>query len=300
MATVRSRALTGESLTPVDMTIQLARLYNNVNYLTCGGMGHVFIAADTLNIAKVLKVTQVHALDEVNAITEEFNVMVTLNHPHIAQVYNFFSVDNVLGFEMKVYPSGDLHNAILLKTFTLTQKLVLASEILSGLACVHSKRIVHRDIKPANILLDAGCRAAISDFGLATHVQNIISGDVVGTAGYIAPEVLSCKKYDTKSDIWSFAVVLYAVISSKPNDPIHVRSETLPSALKELVKNADAEQPHYRKSAQWCTNIIYAARIAPQSLLFTIHMRAQMNAYGNEKLSSVTNHDRCLVTLFVY
>ena len=239
------------SLNVANMKKDLILLYNNVEYLTRGGMGFVFTANDEHNTEKILKVTPVCALDEAHALTEEFNLMVSLNHPNIAQVYNIFSVNQVLGFDMKVYPGGDLHGAILQRSFTPLQTLAFAVDILAGLAFIHWFRLVHRDIKPSNILFDSGYRGVISDFGLATDVDKIVFGEIPGTVGYIAPEVLSCMKYDTKSDIWSFIRTLYAVISRKSENPPRLHCEMVPICLQELVKNADFENPSHRKPARW-------------------------------------------------
>ena len=257
MATHSTQDLT-ESMTAVDMKTDLSRLYSNVEFLTRGGFGYVFTANDEQNTAKILKVTQVHTIANAQELTEEFNLMVMLDHPYIAQVYNLFSINNICGFEMKVYPIGDLHTAILQRTFTPLHTLALASEVLSGLAYIHSNQIVHRDIKPGNILLDSRDRGVISDFGLATHVEEIIFGDIVGTEGYIAPEVLACMEYDTKPDIWSFARILHAVFSGQPDDPLHLHHELVPDCFKELIKNADCQNPYHRKSALWFTMTISA------------------------------------------
>lgn len=250
MATDSTLNLTA-SLDAADMKSELLGLYRNVEFLTCGGMGYIYTATDEQNIAKILKVTPACASSEVHALTKEFNLMVVLDHPNIAQVYNVFSVNQVLGFEMKVYRCGDLHNAIMQRTFTPLQTLALAGEILSGLAFIHLSQLVHRDIKPKNILFDSGCRAVITDFGIAIDVHKIVLGEINGTAGYIAPEVLSCMKYDTQSDIWSFIRTVYAVISRKPNYPARVQYDMVPMCLRELVKNADYETPSHRKPARW-------------------------------------------------
>ena len=261
-----------DSLNVANMKRDLILLYNNVEYLTRGGMGFVFTANDEHNTEKILKVTPVCALDEAHALTEEFNLMVSLNHPNIAQV-NIFSVNQVLGFDMKVYPGGDLHGAILQRSFTPLQTLAFAVDILAGLAFIHWFRLVHRDIKPSNILLDSGYRGVISDFGLATDVDKIVFGEIPGTVGYIAPEVLSCMKYDTKSDIWSFIRTLYAVISRKPKNPPRLNYEMVPICLQELVKNADYEIPSHRKPARWYTLAMIAADLVV-SVKFPFHYRS--------------------------
>ena len=261
------------SLDAVDMKSELLGLYRNVEFLTCGGMGYIYTATDQQNTAKILKVTHVCASAEVHALTNEFNLMVVLNHPNIAQVYNDFSVNQVLGFEMKVYRFGDVHHAIMQRAFTPLQTLALACEILSGLAFIHLSQLVHRDIKPSNILFDSGYRAVISDFGLAIDVHKIVVGEINGTAGYIAPEVLSCMKYDTQSDIWSFIRTVYAVVSRKPNYPVRLQYDLVPMCLRELVKNADYENPSHRKPARWYTLAMIAADLVV-SVKFPFHYRS--------------------------
>ena len=242
-----------------DVKSELLGLYRNVEFLTSGGFGSIYTAADQDDTVKILKVTQVCALTEAHALTEEFNLMARLNHPNIAQVYNNFCVNQVLGFEMKIYPGGDLHDAIQQRIFTPLQTLALACEILAGLAFIHWFRLVHRDIKPGNILLDSGYRGVISDFGLAIASDKIVFGEIHGTDGYIAPEVLNRMKYDTRADIWSFTRIVYAIISREPFDPVRLHYDMVPICLRELVNNADYENPTHRKPARWYTLAMIAA-----------------------------------------
>ena len=250
MATAGSQSFTGDSCRIIDITMHLAHRYANLKSLTCGGMGYVFTAEDSRKVVRILKV---HDLTMAHAIIEEFKLMISFNHPNMAQVYQLFAVNDITGFEMKLYPNGDLHHGILQRSFSSMQTIDLSSDILSGLACIHSTRIVHRDIKPGNILLNAEHRAVISDFGIATLVENITFGYVWGTPGYIAPEVLGFMDYDTKADIWSFSRILYAILSGQPNDPTAFHHDAVPDCLRILVRNADCENPQYRKSARWCS-----------------------------------------------
>ena len=95
----------------------------------------------------------------------------------------------------------------------------LAWRIASGLKHLHEKRIVHRDLKPENILLTGlseDSNPVIGDFGHSTILQD---GEqetkLCGTRGYVAPEILQCKPYSLPVDIWSFGIMLYALVEGE-------------------------------------------------------------------------------------
>ena len=92
-------------------------------------------------------------------------------------------------------------------------------QILRGLAHLHKKNIIHRDLKPGNVLMTADRKTLkISDFGISTQrlIDKSVSGSGVrGTPWYMAPEVIDCKPYSTKADIWSFACLAMHLITGR-------------------------------------------------------------------------------------
>src|SRR5690606_25936995 len=103
----------------------------------------------------------------------------------------------------------------------LSQKLDYLRQVAAGLAYAHGKQVIHRDIKPANLrVLDNG-QVKILDFGIAKLVtgatQLTQQGVAVGTLGYLSPEQLRDQEVDTRTDIFSFGVVAYELLTyTKP------------------------------------------------------------------------------------
>ncbi|ONK58303.1 uncharacterized protein A4U43_C09F10780 [Asparagus officinalis] len=127
--------------------------------------------------------------------------------------------------------NGSLHDAIKRVSEGSTElgwnvRLNIAKGIAAGLEYLHihhKPHIIHRDLKPANILLDDNMEARITDFGLAKELPDanthITGSSLAGTFGYIAPEYHGTMKFTTKSDIYSFGVILAVLVTGKfPND----------------------------------------------------------------------------------
>lgn len=111
----------------------------------------------------------------------------------------------------------------------------------------HNPRIIHRDLKPANVLLDDDMEARISDFGLAKAMPDtdthVTSSNVVGTLGYIAPEYHLTSKFTEKSDIYSFGVLLAALVIGKlPSDEFFQRTQEI-SLVKWLRNVMTGDNP---------------------------------------------------------
>ena len=142
----------------------------------------------------------------------------------------------------------------------------LAIGILRGLEFLHSRKIIHRDIKPANILLHADT-PRLTDFGMSRVItENSLSGAVYGTPYYMAPEAFS-RKRNVQTDLWSFGVVLYKMLSGKlpfpgttvgelygsifSNPPLPL-SENIPFQLRNIVMKALEKSPEkrYAKAAE--------------------------------------------------
>ena len=97
--------------------------------------------------------------------------------------------------------------------------LSIGKKIADGLKYLHSRRIVHRDIKPENILMSSDSdisNPSIIDFGYAKYLsEDKTCSSVLGTLGYIAPEIIRQENYSFPVDIWGFGVILYSLICGK-------------------------------------------------------------------------------------
>lgn len=115
----------------------------------------------------------------------------------------------------------------------INESIRIARQVLAGLEAAHAAGILHRDIKPSNILLDAVTgEAKITDFGLARHEQDAavtVSANVVGTPGFIAPEILGepSARVDERADLFSVGCVLYTMCAGEPPFDGHSIFDTL-------------------------------------------------------------------------
>ena len=180
-----------------------------------GGMGEVYKARDTrLDRIVAIKVSKTEFTDR---FEREARAIATLNHPHICQLYdvgpNYLVMEFIEGIPLK----GPL---------PLDQALKYAAQICDALDAAHKKHITHRDLKPANILVTkSGIK--LLDFGLAKVGRALNAnegtmtmaltgkGEILGTFQYMSPEQINGQEAGPESDIFSFGLVLYEMLTGK-------------------------------------------------------------------------------------
>jgi predicted Ser/Thr protein kinase len=205
-----------------------------------GGMGEVYRAVDTrLGRAVAVKITQKQFIER---FEREARAISSLNHPHICTLYdvgpNYLVMELVEGETVAArLKSGQL---------SLKTALLYASQILAALAEAHEKGIVHRDLKPGNIMI-AKSGIKVLDFGLAKSGQDetvTVSGMVLGTPAYMAPEQREGKRADARSDIYSFGCVLYEMLTG--TRVALQRKRILSRKLERIVNRCLEEDPARR------------------------------------------------------
>jgi serine/threonine-protein kinase len=182
-----------------------------------GGMGEVYKARDTrLNRAVAVKVSKMEFSER---FEREARAIAALNHPNICTLHDIGPNYLVMEF---------IEGAPLAGPLSLEVALRHAVQIADALTAAHAKAITHRDLKPANILVTAS-GIKLLDFGLAllshdrpagaSEVTATIgmtkAGTILGTAAYMSPEQAEGKPVDARSDIFSFGLVLYEMLSGR-------------------------------------------------------------------------------------
>ena len=189
-----------------------------------GGMGSAYKAHHTLLDKTVcIKIlSPALASDEryVQFFLREARSVAKIEHPNIVQIYNVGKEKGLYFLIMSYVDGSPLSDMITAANgVPLDKAIYIFSGILKGLSAAHAQTIIHRDIKPSNILITKEGDPKIVDFGLARKVneekQLTISGEMVGTAYFMAPEQGLGRAVDHRADLYSAGVTLYYMLSAK-------------------------------------------------------------------------------------
>ena len=237
--------------------------YKIIEKLGEGGMGIVYKAEDT----KLKRKVAIKFLPRQIAISEEererFKIearaAAALNHSNIATIYAIEEIDDEIFIVMEYIDGQELKEKISKCSIDIEDSIKIATQIAGGLQAAHEKDIIHRDIKSANIMITKEDQVKIMDFGLAKiggGTQLTKDHSTLGTAAYMSPEQARGEIVDQRSDIWSFGVVLYemltgelpfkgdyeqaviySILNEEPKSISELRSD-VPEALQSIVEKA--------------------------------------------------------------
>jgi serine/threonine protein kinase/tetratricopeptide (TPR) repeat protein len=207
--------------------------YRIVSKIGAGGMGEVYLAQDTkLNRKVALKILPADLAanqDRMRRFVQEAKAAAALNHPNIAHIYEIGEHDGVHFIAMEFIDGETLDARINGKPLALNDALAIATQIAEGLSEAHEHGIIHRDIKPANFMIAARSRVKVMDFGVAKVIEareaisaeaetkNLLTspGAIIGTMPYMSPEQVKGERLDARTDIFSFGVVLYQMLTGQ-------------------------------------------------------------------------------------
>ncbi len=214
--------------------------YTIVREIGSGGTAIVYEAVDNrLSRTVAIKVLHPH-LSKDPLITERFmreaRAAARIDHPNAVRLYDC-GVENDLYYFIMEYVSGTTVEQILRQHGPLSpeKSIAIMYEIAQALAQAHSLGIIHRDVKPANILLHCQGRAMLSDFGLAHHLPEprlTTDNAVAGTPYFMSPEQISGKELSAATDIYSWGVCLYNLLTGK----LPYATDNFPEILTEICQ----------------------------------------------------------------
>ena len=194
--------------------------YRIIGRIGAGGMGEVYLAEDTELKRKVaLKFLPPHlCLDAVcrARFKREAQAAAKLNHPNITTIYEVSEYNGRPFFAMEYLEGLSLNEYVKAKKLSWQEIIGLAIQVVEGIGEAHRCGVIHRDIKPSNIVVDNKGRVKILDFGLAAikgEKKLTKTGSTLGTLHYMSPEQTRGETVDERSDIFSFGVVLYEMIT---------------------------------------------------------------------------------------
>lgn len=187
-----------------------------------GGMSTVYRAHQpSMNRDVAIKVisSELAADEEFMArFVREAQIVAHLQHPHILPVYDFGESDDRAYLVMRLVQGGSLAEAIKEGPLPPERVTTLVRQITSALDYAHLRGIIHRDLKPTNILLDEDDNAYLTDFGIAKSLAEgtgtglTITGQVMGTPTYMAPEQWRSEPVDGRTDIYALGVIIYQML----------------------------------------------------------------------------------------
>jgi serine/threonine-protein kinase len=205
------------------MTPQTVGRYEITGELGRGAMGVVYKATDpTIGRTVALKTMRldVHGLESaeiVRRFKNEARAAGLLNHPNIVTIYDAGEHEGIFYIAMEFMEGTTLQEVLDQKRILDADETIQFSrEICEGLDYAHAHGIVHRDVKPANIMITSRGIVKIMDFGIAKAGGSMTStGQVLGTPNYMSPEQVKGRSLDGRSDLFSFGVILYEMLTGE-------------------------------------------------------------------------------------
>jgi eukaryotic-like serine/threonine-protein kinase len=251
--------------------ISLGGRYRLTDRIAIGGMGEVWKALDDVLgrvvAIKILKEEYTGDPGFLERFRAEARHTALLNNDGIANVFDYGEADGSAYLVMELVP-GEPLSTIIERERVLTPDFTLSviAQTARALSAAHARGLVHRDVKPGNLLIMPNGKVKITDFGiarLADQVPLTATGQVMGTAQYLAPEQATGQTATGQSDLYSLGVIGYeclagrrpftgesqiAIALAQVNDRPPALPETLPAPLRALILSMLAKDPAERPS----------------------------------------------------
>ncbi len=249
---VIARTMSTSSLSKVRLDFlrnSLADRYAMEAFLGKGAFASVYLIhnrrLERLEALKVLSETHDGNTNLARRFVEEAKLVASLDHPNIVKVYDYGEVDGIIWCAMQYIDGPTLRDEITERhRFEPRAAASLVLPLLDALDYSHARGVVHRDIKPSNIILDRRGRPFLMDFGIAKSLQSTtrtLTGSIMGTPLYIAPEHVAGESTDGRSDLYSLSTTLYEMIAGvTPFDSRNV----MQAMMRRLEENPEPLSTH--------------------------------------------------------
>ena len=220
-----------------------------------------------------IKIIDKAKVEDMQDIQREIEIMNMVDHPNVINLFEIFDEPKKMNLVLELVTGGELFDRIVAKgNYSEKDAATCMSQLCQALDYLHTKKIVHRDLKPENLLYASPADDAnlkVADFGLA---RMLTAGDMMktacGTPGYVAPEILKNKGYDSGAvDMWSAGVILYILLCGFP--PFY--EEELPALFDQIL------HARYDFPSPWWDSISKESKSLVQALL-TLDPKKRMTA----------------------
>src|SRR5215207_762693 len=311
-------------MTELD-NIQLGQ-YKLIEAIGHGGMATVYKAyQESLDRYVAIKVLVSNRDPQFAArFKREARAIAALQHHNILPIYDSGEQNGLLYFVMQYVDTGVTLHDMLGQPIAPTEALRLIGHVLNALEYAHTRGVIHRDIKPANILMPSPTWALLADFGIAKLLNDsqhlTLTGFIIGTAAYMAPEQAAGKPIDARTDLYSLGVVLYEMMTGhvpfnaetpmamltmhvyEPPPPPRVLNPDLSPLLEALLLRALEKDPNrrYQTATEMATELTrvmaHLDRARPSSRITSLY-QAGVEAFEQERWDEATERFRRLVAI---
>jgi serine/threonine protein kinase len=267
-----------EQRAPVPEPSEIAGRYQVIKKLGAGAFGTVYKAKDKI-LGRMVAIKTIRleglaaagtSLDElINRFKVEAQVSAQLKHPNIVTIYDVGDSNGMSYLAMEFIDGVGLDRVIAAAgRLPIERAASLAAQVADALDFAHKSNVVHRDIKPANIMIEAGDRVKVTDFGIAKVTDSgehlTMTGSLLGTPSYMSPEQARGAALDGRSDLFAVGAVLYEMLAGKKAfrgdsitglifkiiteepPPIREFDPTLPDEIVRILAKSLAKTPEMR------------------------------------------------------
>lgn len=220
--------------------------YEILEVLGKGGMGWVYKARDReidrLVALKVIR--QDLAGDEtvIKRFRDEIILARKVTHKNVLRIHDIAEAEGIKFISMPFIDGKDLKTVITERgALGIDETVRIAVQVAHALKSAHEAGVIHRDLKPQNIMIDSGGTAYVTDFGIAKSAEAgglTVTGQIIGTPDYMSPEQAEGRDVDYRTDIYSFGLVLYEMLTGA----VAFKADTIISTLMKRLRES-AEPP---------------------------------------------------------
>ncbi len=242
-----------------------------------GAMGVVYLARETqLKRQVALKVLPKGDNEAAQQrFMREARAIAALDHPGIVPVYQYGEAEGDYYIAMKCIDGKPLKQ-LAQKPLQPKRAAAIMEPVARAMHYAHEQGVVHRDLKPANILVEAGDKPWVVDFGIAkldTEMTMTQAGEIMGTPAYMSPEQALQMPLDARTDVYSLGAVLYAIVCGQPPFPGQNAIEVLPRVATEDPKKPSEIRPDIPRDLE--TIILVAMMKEPERRYKSAHELAE-------------------------